>query len=246
MEEATEVHGETCFCDDCKLTRKRARKAAYMRDYGKRRRREDPAYRERERARKMDVRHREAANDPEIPRARGRKWRAENRERANELSRRWAERNPEYIRHKSLGRPAKRAALPLEERERRNALHRESYYQHREVRLANEKARRAANPGGQVKYRAVKNSRRRARLAQAHGKWTASEFEAVCIFYQHRCYYCGRVFEKLTADHRIPLARGGSNDISNIVPACRPCNTSKSTKTDTEFLAWLAIRSKTT
>lgn len=31
----------------------------------------------------------------------------------------------------------------------------------------------------------------------------------------------------LTRDHVIPLSAGGSNDISNIVPACLRCNQTK-------------------
>ncbi|MFD6469381.1 HNH endonuclease [Streptomyces goshikiensis] len=30
-----------------------------------------------------------------------------------------------------------------------------------------------------------------------------------------------------TADHVIPLSRGGTNDISNLRPACAPCNFSR-------------------
>jgi 5-methylcytosine-specific restriction endonuclease McrA len=51
-----------------------------------------------------------------------------------------------------------------------------------------------------------------------------------------RCYYCGRKRRRLVKEHRIPLARGGTNDESNIVPACTPCNSRKGTLTDTEFI----------
>lgn len=57
--------------------------------------------------------------------------------------------------------------------------------------------------------------------------------------YDHRCYYCGSKSRSLQKEHLIPLARGGTNDISNIVPACRDCNLRKSTLTDQEFITLL-------
>jgi 5-methylcytosine-specific restriction endonuclease McrA len=38
----------------------------------------------------------------------------------------------------------------------------------------------------------------------------------------------------------VPLCRGGSNEISNILPACRHCNRRKHRKTEEEFRALLA------
>lgn len=53
--------------------------------------------------------------------------------------------------------------------------------------------------------------------------------------YGGRCYYCGKGGKKLHKEHRVPLARGGVNDISNIVPSCEPCNRRKGTLTDDQF-----------
>ncbi len=43
------------------------------------------------------------------------------------------------------------------------------------------------------------------------------------------CHYCGRRFPpaELTMDHVVPLARGGRSVRSNVVPACKDCNTKK-------------------
>ncbi len=43
------------------------------------------------------------------------------------------------------------------------------------------------------------------------------------------CHYCGRRFApaELTMDHVVPLARGGRSVRSNVVPACKDCNTKK-------------------
>ena len=50
---------------------------------------------------------------------------------------------------------------------------------------------------------------------------------------RYRCQYCGRTAaelrprESLTRDHLIPMSRGGTNDWTNVVTACSPCNTRK-------------------
>lgn len=43
------------------------------------------------------------------------------------------------------------------------------------------------------------------------------------------CIYCGRPAD--TADHITPVAHGGTNEPSNLAPACRRCNLSKGTST---------------
>lgn len=58
--------------------------------------------------------------------------------------------------------------------------------------------------------------------------------------YDNRCYYCGKGGRRLQMEHRIPLARGGDNDISNVVPACESCNRSKGIMTDDEYFKRLA------
>ena len=44
------------------------------------------------------------------------------------------------------------------------------------------------------------------------------------------CVYCGRSASEVTLeiDHKIPVSRGGSNDVDNLVTACRSCNLGKS------------------
>lgn len=51
----------------------------------------------------------------------------------------------------------------------------------------------------------------------------------------YTCAYCGERGRKLECDHVIPVSRGGSNDLDNLVTACRPCNRSKRDKTPAEW-----------
>lgn len=47
------------------------------------------------------------------------------------------------------------------------------------------------------------------------------------------CVYCGKPAEHM--DHVMPKSRGGSDDPSNLVPACSSCNWSKGAKTLEEW-----------
>jgi 5-methylcytosine-specific restriction endonuclease McrA len=82
----------------------------------------------------------------------------------------------------------------------------------------------------------AKNQNRRALRARAPGTFTAAEFVALCAAHNNRCAYCG-CDSKLTVDHAMPLSRGGSNNIENVVPACGSCNSRKGTRTVEEFMA---------
>jgi hypothetical protein len=46
----------------------------------------------------------------------------------------------------------------------------------------------------------------------------------------HACRYCGATAPdvKLTVDHVLPVALGGSDEPANLVAACQPCNAGKS------------------
>jgi 5-methylcytosine-specific restriction endonuclease McrA len=49
--------------------------------------------------------------------------------------------------------------------------------------------------------------------------------QAVLLLHGRKCRYCGRAAD--TADHIIPRHKGGTDDASNLVAACRTCNCSK-------------------
>lgn len=49
------------------------------------------------------------------------------------------------------------------------------------------------------------------------------------------CVYCGGPFEHV--DHVVPTTRGGTDDPTNLVPACTSCNTSKGDKLLAEWRA---------
>jgi 5-methylcytosine-specific restriction endonuclease McrA len=106
---------------------------------------------------------------------------------------------------------------------------REAYRQaNREKLSEQEKTWRQANPEKCATY----FENRRTRKKQASGSFSSQEWKALKIHYDYTCLRCGRQEPeiRLTADHVVPLAKGGSNFIDNIQPLCRFCNTSKGVK----------------
>ena len=56
----------------------------------------------------------------------------------------------------------------------------------------------------------------------------------------YRCQYCGEQLgeEALTYDHVVPRSAGGRREWTNIVTACRPCNSRKGNKTCDQIGMW--------
>ena len=152
--------------------------------------------------------------DPEKQRAYGRDWMKRNPDKAREAMRRW------------------RAAHPKEHSDDNRAY----YNRHRDERLQRSAAYHRANPH----VGRARTQNYRARKIAALGSFTAAEWLALVEQCQGRCAYCGET-GPLEADHRIPLARGGTNNIDNILPACRRCNAKKHLLTEAEFRARLAL-----
>jgi len=108
-------------------------------------------------------------------------------------------------------------------------LHRK---RHPEVRRRDRARWREAHRDLYINNKRATDARRRG----ATGRHTAAEWAEVVRGFKGRCAYCGTA-GRLERDHVIPLRRGGTNDISNIVPACPSCNRRKAGRTDVEFRA---------
>lgn len=77
--------------------------------------------------------------------------------------------------------------------------------------------------------RAGRGVSRYQRLKSNGGSHTAEEWRSVCDVYKWRCARCKEV-KPLTKDHIIPVSQGGRDDITNIQPLCRECNSWKSSR----------------
>lgn len=107
-------------------------------------------------------------------------------------------------------------------------------------------------PPGRAPSKSKSPRQRRLHHARKRGSHTQSEWESKRASQNGLCHYCGlksldleptlvqgrlvRHVMPLTKDHMIPLSRGGSDRIDNIVGACRECNERKHTMTAEEFM----------
>lgn len=85
--------------------------------------------------------------------------------------------------------------------------------------------------------RKTHSRRRRALLFSAPGSHTAEDILILWEKSKHRCYWCGKRIKdgKYHVDHVMPLSKGGSDGIENLVIACPTCNMSKGTKLPQEM-----------
>lgn len=112
--------------------------------------------------------------------------------------------------------------------------------EHREELKVKAVLRRHANPEphraqtrewrkSHLEFYKVRAAVRRTKKTEAGGNFTVEEWLALCKYYGKRCLCCGKI-RKLTADHVIPVSKGGSSNIENIQPLCGPCNSTKNDK----------------
>ena len=81
---------------------------------------------------------------------------------------------------------------------------------------------------------------------------TKKERDVVWAKTDNKCWYCGRLFKtsgyhkhQRTVEHQTPVCRGGTDDIYNLVPACRSCNSRKNKRTLEEYRVRNAWESRT-
>jgi len=195
--------------------------------------------------------------NPERKRAATRAWRKRDKaKRAADAEKQLAAKREK----KNAQRRARYAANPERARARSMAWH----HAHREQALAKLK-KRYANPSYLEKHRARETARyvaepdkikrrvkawkknhpekvraighrRRSRLIDSCSPGVLpAEWAALVERFAGRCAYCGT--SGTTIDHIVPISKGGRDEIGNVLPACKSCNSSKNNK---DLAVWLA------
>lgn len=156
--------------------------------------------------------------------ARSKKYREQHKAEIRAYQADWLTRNP--------GKRAEYAKASRQRHPDRHAAYRADYRQRNpEAIAARARAWKQANKDKVRGYTLA----RKARLRGAPGRHSHADWQSLCRRWQNACAYCGDAASALTRDHIIPLTRGGSDFIGNILPACFSCNASKGNKTITEW-----------
>jgi 5-methylcytosine-specific restriction endonuclease McrA len=193
-----------------------------------------PEYAERSRQRRRDWYQRNRSEALARNKERRRALYAENPEPIRVRNRAWYQRNKEqrheyYLRRKAA-EPADRRRQRERERTRRRYLSAPAAW------LARQKEWRQRNPEKARAY--VRSSHSKRRDASKGDSFSTAQWLALLAYHGGRCAYCGSDI-RIEIDHRVPLIRGGTITIENILPACRSCNRRKNRKTEDEFRAML-------
>lgn len=86
------------------------------------------------------------------------------------------------------------------------------------------------------KRKAIAQNYKHRRRAQEREGMTGAELAKWQKEQPRKCYWCGTTKAKAYAvDHYVPLAKGGKHEASNLVLACKPCNSRKSAKDPLDF-----------
>lgn len=75
--------------------------------------------------------------------------------------------------------------------------------------------------------------------ADSNFKITYDVIDFIRKKYDNKCAYCGKdCTEEYHIDHKLPISRGGGNNIENLALSCPMCNWKKNNKTDIEFIGY--------
>ena len=184
-------------------------------------------------ARELTRRYRQ--ENPDRVLENNRRYYQEHAEEAREYSKQYRREHPETVlknrrlyeqrhpekQHERILKYQQNHTFEIQERSRRH------YLANVEKKLESARRWRASHPEAQ----AANDHRRRARETTAGGSFSAAEWKACQEHYGNKCLCCGRVDMKLTADHVVPVSKGGTSNIENIQPLCASCNSRKGAKT---------------
>ena len=155
----------------------------------------------------------------------------EQKQKAREYARQWRINNPDKCREYHRVYAEK---YPDKERER----HREKSARLR--KLYPERQSIADRKWMETNREAHRAKSQRRRVKERNNKTFLILPKELKKLYSQPCINCGSK-DRITADHIIPVARGGQHSVGNLQPLCMPCNSSKNSRTMTE---WKLLKEK--
>ncbi len=91
-------------------------------------------------------------------------------------------------------------------------------------------------------------------MSKSKSNFTVQKQNDIFNKYNGRCSYCGNIivnssngngyhfYDQFTVDHIVPLAKGGTNVKTNLIPACYTCNWCKDNMDIEEFRKEIKLR----
>lgn len=163
-----------------------------------------------------------------------------------ERKRRWRERNQErdrlyqqeYHRHNTEREVERKRRWREENADREREYHQDWYSKNRDAILVQQRESYGARLDDN-RLRKIRAAEKRRSLTV--GDLTTEEWQEILDEFDHRCAYC-QTQGALAMEHLTPISRGGRHTRSNVVPACKSCNSSKGAKTLLEFASTVPIK----
>jgi 5-methylcytosine-specific restriction endonuclease McrA len=150
-------------------------------------------------------------------------WKANNKEHIREQGKEYRERTKVRIR-KRMDEYNSRPEIK-ERRSEMSQLHYRLNHEKRNKQIKEYNKQYLQTLHGKSKN-VLNSHRRRARVQGVGGNYNIQEWIGLKIQFNSACALCKKSEPqiKLTVDHIVPISLGGSNDISNIRPLCKSCN----------------------
>lgn len=146
--------------------------------------------------------------------ARKKKWKENNRDKVLAEKRRYRERHKDKIN-------ARIREYRTENKEYVNELKRKAYEENRERYL---------------ELQRIRKRRYKARKRSNGGSYTSDELDDCLHYFNYRCAYTGEPLgDDYHMDHVVPVSKGGSSNIWNMVPSLPHVNISKLDRDMTEW-----------
>lgn len=162
------------------------------------------------------------------------KWRAENKDHVKEYNAEHYRQNAEYHKNKAAKWRANNREKHRDYSRQHYKENPEYYAGYRDIHKEKyaEYAKKYNKEFPEVSRRAY--NKRQAKKEQLPNTLTEKQWSDVCEVFDHKCCYCGESTD-LEQEHFVALSKGGGYTHSNIIPACRKCNSSKNNRS---FFEW--------
>lgn len=184
----------------------------------------------------------EYQRNSELIKRRSADWYSNNREKAAETSRKYRMKNRfiilrkkrEYYEQNKTEHSVRTRAYYQNHKSEIDVYKREWYDSRKEQISSRGKIYRIEHKD---EIRAAKSNAKHARRARLQlGKSYLVPRKLIEDLYSQPCAYCGVYLDgQMQIDHVVPISRGGSHKIGNLISACPTCNMSKGSKTITEW-----------